>query len=89
MKRVQSSRLRGEAEGRGGDRVTSGHMGVNNGERRSERVKPISTGITNENGFRGEILSIFPVFKERRSFQRDFGTLSQFRVNSSRKDDFI
>ena len=54
MKRVQSSRLRGEAEGRGGDRVTSGHTGVNNGERLSERVGAIWVGFTIEKGFRGE-----------------------------------
>ena len=53
MKRVQSSRRVGEAKRRGGDRVTSGHTGVNNGEPRSERVKSISSGFTNENGFRG------------------------------------
>ena len=90
MKRVQSSRLRGEAEGRGGDRGSreqtglrwrseakpfenqardgarrseakssvgeeiGAPAGVNNGEPRSERVKSIWSGFTNEKGFRGE-----------------------------------
>ena len=67
MKRVQSSRRVGEAKRRGGDRVTRGHTGVNNGERRSGRVEAISSGFTNEKGFRGEHFEHISGFSGKRT----------------------
>ena len=42
-----------------------------------------------ERGFVGRILGTFAVFSGKGDLQRDFGTLSRFRVDLSRKADFI
>ena len=40
-------------------------------------------------GLEGTILGTFAVFKGKGDGQRNFGTLSRFRADSSRKADFI
>ena len=47
---------RSEAKSSVGEEIwgTGGHIGVKYGEPRSERVKSIWSGFTNEKGFRGE-----------------------------------
>ena len=58
----------------------------NGGQSELERFRPDSQL---NRGLVGKILSIFSVLRGKGDFQRDFGTLYRFKVDSSRKADFI
>ena len=53
-----------------------------NGER-------IQSGLTNEKGFRGEHFEHIPDFRGKGDFKRDSGIRFRYKVNLSRKSDFI
>ena len=58
----------------------------NDGQSELERLR---ADLQLKRAFVGSILNTFPVCRGKGDFKRDFGTLSRFRVDSSRKGDHI